>query len=167
MADANGETGGWDAAKPFPGMPPDTTDRYQVIDTDEGRYWEVTESARDAMLAYLAGAGTLRRCPETRRHYVEVTVIDSTGEHTFSPPRTADDQALIDETVNSYLEEVGLPVQPAGYRWFQRLPDRLTVKEIDEAVHVAIVRSGLPLNHRPAEAVAVVRAALAELYGEP
>ncbi|PPA57915.1 hypothetical protein BAW75_22475 [Micromonospora chalcea] len=114
------------------------------------------------MLGYLADPATLARCVETRHHQVEVTVIDSTGERTFFVPRTADDQQIIDEGANSYLRDVGLPQRPTGYRWFQRLPGDLTVKDIDEAVYEAIRE--LPRDHHPAEAVPAIRAAMERLY---
>ncbi|MEH0975113.1 DUF5956 family protein [Micromonospora sp. CPCC 205546] len=162
MADTSAAPNAWDTAQPFPGPPPETSDRYRAIDTPNGRYWELSESGWDAMLGYLAAPATLARCRETRQHHVEVTVSDSTGEHTFHPPRTANDQAIIDEAANSYLRDVGLPERPTGHRWFQRLPNGLTVRDIDEAVYAAIMH--LHPGHHPAEAVPAIRTALARLY---
>ncbi|MEW2382689.1 DUF5956 family protein [Micromonospora sp. NPDC047707] len=164
MGDTSAAPNAWDAAQPFPGSPPDISDRRDTIDTPDGRYWELSESGWDAMLGYLADPATLSLCPETRQHQVEVQVSDSTGDHTFFVPRTADDQAIIDDAANSYLRDVGLPERPTGYRWFQRLPDDLTVKDIDETVYAAIKH--LPSDHHPAEAVPAIRAALEELYRE-
>ncbi|MGC4771548.1 DUF5956 family protein [Micromonospora sp. DT44] len=120
--------------------------------------WELSESGWDAMLGYLADPATLARCVETRHHQVEVTVIDRTAKRTLFVPRTADDQATIDEAANSYLRDVGLPQRPTGYRWFQRLPGDITVTDIDEAVYAAV--KDLPRDHHPAEAVPAIRAAL-------
>ncbi|GAA2217054.1 DUF5956 family protein [Micromonospora olivasterospora] len=164
MGDTSAAPNAWDTAQPFPGSPPDISDRRHTIDTPDGRFCELSDSGWDAMLGYLADAATLVRYPETRQHQVEVKLSDSTGERTFFVPRTADDQAIIDEAANSYLRDVGLPERPTGYRWFQRLPGDLTVKDIDEAVYAAIKH--LPLDHHPAEAVPAIRAALAELFRE-
>lgn len=114
------------------------------------------------MLGYLAAPAALTRCAETRNHQVEVTVRDSIAESTFYVPRTADDQEIIDESVNSFLRDLGLPQRPSGYRWFQRLPNDVTVTDIDEAVYAAI--KDLPRDHHPAEAVPAIRAALKKLY---
>ncbi|MET8063867.1 DUF5956 family protein [Micromonospora sp. NPDC005313] len=165
MGDTSAAPNAWDTAAPFPGSPPDISDRRHTIDTPAGRYWELSESGWDAMLGYLASPATLARYGETRQHQVEVTVSDGSGERTLFVPRTADDQAIIDEAANSYLRDVGLPERPTGYRWFQRLPNDLTVKDIDEAVYEAIKH--LPLDHHPAEAVPTIRAALEELHREP
>ncbi|MFI2646112.1 DUF5956 family protein [Micromonospora fulviviridis] len=164
MGDASAVPNAWDTAQPFPGSPPDSSDRRDVIDTPQGRYWELSESGWDAMLGYLADPATLARYAESREHQVEVTVSDSTGEHTFHTPRTPEDQAIIDEAANSYLRDGGLPERPTGYRWFQRLPYDLAVKDIDEVVYAAIKE--LPPDHHPAEAVPAIRAALMELYQE-
>ena len=115
------------------------------------------------MLGYLADPATLARCAETRDNQVEVTVCDSIAESTIFVPRTADDQENTDESVNSYLRDLGLPQRLSGYRWFQRPPGDLTVKDIDEAVYTAI--RDLPRDHHPAEAVPAIRAALAQSYG--
>ncbi|WP_341720518.1 DUF5956 family protein [Micromonospora sp. FIMYZ51] len=162
MSDTSAAPNAWDTARPFPGPPPGFSDRRDAIDTADGRFWELSESGWDAMLGYLADPATLARCVETRHHQVEVTVIDSTGERTFFVPRTADDQQIIDEGANSYLRDVGLPQRPTGYRWFQRLPGDLTVKDIDEAVYEA--SRELPRDHHPAEAVPAIRAAMERLY---
>ncbi|MEV4481800.1 DUF5956 family protein [Micromonospora coxensis] len=164
MGDSSAVPNAWETAQPFPGSPPDSFDRRSVIDTPHGRYWELSESGWDAMLGYLADPATLARYAERQEHQVEVTVSDSTGEHTFRTPRTSEDQAIIDEAANSYLRDVGLPERPTGYRWFQRLPDDLDVKDIDETVYAAI--KDLSRDHHPAEAVPAIRAALAELYRE-
>ncbi|MFI7159542.1 DUF5956 family protein [Micromonospora chalcea] len=162
MGDTSAAPNAWNTAAPFPGSPPDITERRHAIHTPDGRYWELSVSGWDAMLGYLADPSTLARLPETRQHQVEVKIIDRAGERTSFEPRTADDQEIIDEAANSFLRDVGLPERPAGYRWFQRLPDDLTVRDIDEAVYEAIKH--LPLDHHPAEAVPAIRAALAELY---
>ncbi|MFG1950818.1 DUF5956 family protein [Micromonospora sp. NPDC048830] len=164
MDDTSAVPNAWNTAQPLPGSPPDSSDRRDVIDTPHGRYWELSESGWDAMLGYLADPSTLARYAESRQHQVEVTVSDSTGERTFRTPRTSEDQAIIDEAANSYLHDLGLPERPTGYRWFQRLPDGLTVKDIDEAVYAAI--KNLPPDHHPAEAVPAIHAALVKLYRE-
>lgn len=164
MAVTSDQPNPWATTRAFPGSPPDSSDRYRPIDTPAGRYWELSESGWDAMLGYLAGPNTLARHVETRQHQVEETVTTAAGVRTTYKPRTASDQAIIDEAANSYLRDVGLPTRPPGYRWFQRLPDDLTVENIDDVVHTALMASGLPLDHHPAEAVPVIRAALANLY---
>ncbi|WP_229397726.1 DUF5956 family protein [Micromonospora okii] len=161
MGDTSAARNAWETAQPFPGSPPDNSERH-AIDTPDGRYWELNGSGWDAMLGYLADPATLVRFAETRQHQIKVTIIDRAGERTFFEPRTADDQAIIDEAANSYLHDVGLPQQPTGYRWFQRLPDGLTVRDIEKAVYAAIEH--LPPDHHPAEAVPAIRAALARLY---
>ncbi|PWK91191.1 hypothetical protein C8D88_1011224 [Lentzea atacamensis] len=72
-------------------------------------------------------------------------------------PRTEEDQDVIEESVNDYLAEAGIPPRPRGFAWYLKVPPtRSGLKELERAI-IAKDTTGLPVDVRR-----VARTALAD-----
>ncbi|QFZ20411.1 DUF5956 family protein [Saccharothrix syringae] len=85
-------------------------------------YDRVPDTGFTMLLAWLAGLEHLVRLPDRESHTVTVTEIRGTARITHSGPRTSTDQDTIDEGIEDYLADAGVPAPPRGHRWYQRLP---------------------------------------------
>lgn len=86
---------------------------------------ELDETGWGAMAAWFAGPANVRRAPVgDRTQMVRVTCTKADGTVTsWKEPITADDVRGIEDAIDAYLKDAGLPPRPRGYRWFLRLPD--------------------------------------------
>lgn len=79
-------------------------------------------------LVFLWAAGPERgsRVPAEQPRFATVATVTEDGQHSsHREPLTEDDLADIDESVNAYLAEAGLPARPRGYDWFCATPPSL------------------------------------------
>jgi hypothetical protein len=60
----------------------------------------------------------------------------------FEEPFTAADRQIVDDDINAYLRDAGLPPRPSGYAWMIRVPAGQTSPEAFLAdVDTAILRA--------------------------
>lgn len=92
--------------------------------TIEGKdYLELSENGWGAVIAAVAGSEKVRRVPLRLSEYTVRTSWEHEGEHrTEVRERNAEDQESIDEAVEEYLADAGLPARPRGCRWFLAVP---------------------------------------------
>ena len=86
--------------------------------------WELLpENGWFALMAWTAGPENLSRagqCDEGRTVRV-ARVQDGVDSHTVAP-FTVQDRCSVDESVNEFLLEAGVPARPSGFDWFLRVP---------------------------------------------
>ncbi|WP_442859043.1 DUF5956 family protein [Arthrobacter sp. CAN_A212] len=69
---------------------------------------ELEDSTWDALISARAGAGNVLRQVRDGSRF------------------RADDQEVVDRTIDEYLGAAGIPPRPRGYAWFLRLPQGIT-----------------------------------------
>jgi hypothetical protein len=127
-----------------------------VPEAEPAAAWvELAENGWGALMGWAAGAENLRRHPSS---YAGRTVTGHT-EHAgvrrhFVEPFTAADQEGVDDDIDAYLREAGLPPRPRGYRWFIRVPGGHAppdsfLTEVDAAVLQAAGDTVHPRQLRP------------------
>ncbi|GAA1495829.1 DUF5956 family protein [Paeniglutamicibacter kerguelensis] len=87
--------------------------------------WELLpENGWFAMIGWVAGLANLRRFPGSDvGRTVRVTCIEHGSERTYLEPFGAEDRADVDESVNGYLADAGIPPRPSGFDWYLRVPE--------------------------------------------
>jgi hypothetical protein len=157
---------GWHLAGMLPFAPPDTLDDHDVLDTGRGRYWECGLSDWHLLAGWLAGPETLMRFPDHREHWITEHCITETGDVEVSRRlETAEERQERDDWTNEHLRDLGLPERPNGYRWFQRVPDGLTGRDVLAAAGRA--QAELPDGLAMRLTVPFIRAAVQQVYGLP
>jgi hypothetical protein len=88
---------------------------------------EATENGWGAVAAWFAGVENLVRQPRSYEgRTIQVTCVDRDGtERKSSEPFTAADIESIDNDIDSYLTDAGVPLQPHGFTWFIRSPSEI------------------------------------------
>ncbi|SDH86969.1 hypothetical protein SAMN05192558_105436 [Actinokineospora alba] len=148
----------WDRSRELAAPRPDPTPA--TLDDGGHTYHLVPDTGYSMLIAWHAGAENLLRVPDHAHHTVLVTTIDATGTRSECVPRTAADQDVIDEGIETYLADANVPAPPRGYRWYQRLPDgRADRTDFDRAIHTALIE-------RVPDGVAVHPRDLAPLIGQ-
>ncbi|MEU8054182.1 MULTISPECIES: DUF5956 family protein [Micromonospora] len=114
MSDAQTSVGDWDGVPLLP-APPATTG---------GPEWfELPESTWGALIGWVAGTARMARVlDDLESHLTVVSTSGPAGDGWEVRPRTVEEQALVDDSINEYLQACGAPARPSGYRWFLRLP---------------------------------------------
>jgi hypothetical protein len=126
---------------------------------------EIAETGWDAMISWFAGPDNIRReARGPRTEMVKVSCEKSDGAViAWEEPITEDDVRAIEDDIDAYLRDAGLPPRPRGYRWFLRLPDGLDMAGVDDAASRVVMalpgRSGNPRYLAPA-----VEQAITDLY---
>jgi hypothetical protein len=151
--DANGTGRLWDEAPLLP---------------DTVGWVELEENGWGSLKAWAAGPGRVGRMPQddsSRRVKVSCEtggVITSRDE-----PFTPADRAGLEDSINRYLADAGVPPRPVGFTWFLRLPDdwpadRDFAEEFDRFVNTspAIAADGV----MPDLVLPVMREAVRSLY---
>ncbi|MET3922732.1 DUF5956 family protein [Arthrobacter sp. UYEF20] len=85
---------------------------------------ELTENGWGAIAAWFAGPENVTREPMGERtDIVRVACERADGTVTsWEETITEEDIRAIEDDIDSYLTDSGLPPRPRGYRWFLRLP---------------------------------------------
>jgi hypothetical protein len=85
---------------------------------------EATENGWGALAVWCAGVENLVREPRSfEGRTIEVTCVGPDGvERSRSEVFTAADMESIDDDIDSYLAEAGVPLRPRGFAWFIRSP---------------------------------------------
>lgn len=136
------------------------------IDEPTDRWAELDETGWDALIAWAAGPQNLRRVPGSDAgRIVSVTRTRGGVTEQFEEPFTQDDRRLVDDSVDEYLAEAGIPSRPRGYRWFIRVPDPYgSARAFHEIVHKAIIKAYVPTPVHPANWRAVIERVMADVY---
>jgi hypothetical protein len=87
------------------------------------RWAELEETGWDALIAWAAGPQNLRRFPNSDvGRAVSMTCTRDGVTEQFEEAFTVDDRRTVDDAVDAYLADAGIPPRPRGYRWFIRVP---------------------------------------------
>ena len=133
-----------------------------VLHVDQ-RYAELPESGWGALVGWLAGASRLLSCPDSlSAHVTETTTERGPAVTAALTRRSAEEQDLIEEDVNAYLEAAGADPRSPGRRWFVRLPDGVSADELWETLNEAVEQA----PRHPSALPAPLRRALVGLYGD-
>lgn len=127
-----------------------------------------TENGWGALAVWAAGDGNFIRVPVAdRARQGDVVHRRPDGiERTEVFTLTEADLASIDDDIDAYLADAGLPPRPRGYDWFIRRPARIAAgKDTFWGVLWSAATAELPGDAvRPSTLKKPVRAALAHLY---
>jgi hypothetical protein len=78
----------------------------------------------DALIGWAAGPQNLRRFPNPDiGRAVSMTCIRGGVTEQCEEAFTADDRRIVDDSVDDYLADAGIPARPRGYRSFIRVPE--------------------------------------------
>lgn len=133
------------------------------------RWAELEETGWDALIAWAAGPQNLRRVLNSDVGRT-VSVTCTRGEMTeqFEEPFTEDDRRIVDDSVDEYLADAGIPSRPRGYRWFIRVPDAYgSARTFRDDVHKAINEAYVPTAVHPANWRPVIERVVAAVYSHP
>jgi hypothetical protein len=135
------------------------------VEVNGQRFRQLGDNGWFQLVAWFAGPRNVVRAHDDRAaHTVRVTTHDRAGgATTTTAPRTEADQDIIEETVNEYLAEAGVPARPRGFSWHLRVPAGRQVAELWRAIHAEERQAAKPLE--PADTASAARAALAVFYG--
>jgi hypothetical protein len=139
--------------------------RERVVLLGGVRYLELPDNGWHLLFAWLAGPLHVCRRIDISGHPVTTILRDRRGTPPLksSEPRTEEDWTTIDQMVNSYLHDAGVPPRPRGFVWYLELPPAHTPREIWNAVN-------LPAQHgdsvNPNQVRTAMANAAAALYSE-
>jgi hypothetical protein len=119
---------------------------------------ELPDNGWGQLVGWVAGVERLRRVVDRREHIT--TLFYPMRGVTERRPRSASEQAEIEEDVNSYLAEAGVPPRPPGYVWYVRKP--AAVASADE--FWARLNGAQAVAVRPGGLISVLPAIVDQLY---
>ena len=139
----------------------------EVATLDDPAGWaELGESGWDALLAWAAGSENARRRPSTDVGRTVWVSSERAGvvSGPWREPFTPHDRDLIEDGVNGYLEDAGVPPRPRGYSWFLRVAP----SGADPAAFLASISGSVlaapPETAMPDQWLARMEQVLAEVY---
>lgn len=105
----------------------DTEPQTATVTVDGEVYRQIPDTGFTMLVGWYAGPARLVRLLDLAHHTVTVTTIRYDGLTSERvEPRSLADQDAIDEGIEDYLADAGVPAPPRGYRWYQRLPHGYT-----------------------------------------
>ena len=119
---------------------------------------ELDDSGWGQLVGWAVGVSRMRRVVDRRRH-MTTTSYPATGE-IRQRPRSSLEQAEIEEDVNAYLAEAGVPPRPAGYVWYVLKPPTVASK----AEFWARINQAQSVSVRPERLISVLPAIVDDLY---
>lgn len=118
-----------------PGAGPPTA----TVTVDGKVYHQVPDTGFTMLIAWYAGPAHLVRLLDLAHHTVTVTTIQHEVTTERVEPRGLADQDIIDEDIEDYLADAGVPAPPRGYRWYQRLPHgRATLDDVHAEINTRL-----------------------------
>jgi hypothetical protein len=133
------------------------------------RWAELDETGWDALIGWAAGPRNLCRFPNSDvGRTVLVTCTRGGMTEQFEGPFTEDDRQAVDDSVNEYLADAGLPARPPGYRWFIRVPEAYdSAHAFHHDIHKAINQAPAPTPAHPANWRPLIERVVAGVYSPP
>ena len=119
---------------------------------------ELDDSGWGQLVGWAVGVSRLRRALDRREHMT--TIVYPASGRTVRRPRSAAEQAEIEDDVNSYLAEAGVPPRPAGYVWYVLKPPTVASK----AEFWARINQAQSVSVRPERLISVLPAIVDDLY---
>ncbi|MET3934380.1 DUF5956 family protein [Arthrobacter sp. OAP107] len=116
---------------------------------------ELTENGWGALMGWATGAENLRRHATSDAGRTVTGYIERAGEREpFVESLSAADREMIDDDIDTYLRDAGLPPRPRGYVWMIRVPDgypspQAFLADIDAAINRAADGAVDPKQLRP------------------
>ena len=134
---------------------------FELIAAEDGQYVELPENGFGGLVAWAAGVHHVRRTADHLNHQTRVTTIagDETTNHVR--PRSQQEQDGVDQDIDSYLRDAGIPPRPRGFRWFVELPGSIRPDDFWEDINTNLARDAAT---RPADVLANVRTTLGQIY---
>ncbi|WP_189636312.1 DUF5956 family protein [Arthrobacter sp. NamB2] len=159
-----------DAGTKSRGHSMDTTDWDDVAEGSPGtEWWETTENGLGVVTAWAAGTANVRKTPTADlTRSVSVSGPGPGGiVRTWTEPFTEADRETVNEAIEYYLGDAGIPLPPRGWTWLIRRPpavgnDRHLWAHLNR--QIALHASSAP---HPAEIAQILRSSMATLYAEP
>lgn len=132
-----------------------------------GAGWVVaTENGLGTLAAWAAGTVNVRKMPvDDLGRTVKMACCGPDGRvRAWTEPFTAADRALVEEEIESYLLDAGVPLPPRGWVWLIRRPatcldDRQFWAHLNQQIH----QHASPAPH-PSEIAPLFLRALEQLY---
>jgi hypothetical protein len=128
---------------------------------------ELDENGWGAVAAWFAGPDNVCREPMgPRTTPVRVTEEKADGTvRTWEEPMSAQDVLGIEDDIDAYLQDAGIPPRPRGYRWFLHLPEG--VGSLDEFwARLNRAAAALPPTAKhPRDIVPALEEVIGALYG--
>ncbi|MDJ0311962.1 DUF5956 family protein [Arthrobacter sp. H35-D1] len=96
-----------------------------VKPTNSEQGWEpLPENGWFALMAWVAGPANVGRAAQSDEgRAVRVVHVHDGVEPRTVEPFAEGDRRSVDESVNEFLLEAGVPARPAGFDWFMRIPE--------------------------------------------
>lgn len=139
----------------------------EVADGGPEQGWtELPETGWGMLAAWAAGTENIRRYPvdDTGRQ-VRVTTETGTSTETRFDPFTTSDRQAVDEDIESYLADAGVPAPPRGYTWLIRLPETVgTENQFWQEINKGLAAAAPGAVH-PRDISPVVERIVDALYG--
>lgn len=126
---------------------------------------ELTENGWGALIGWAAGKENLgrRRSSDAGRTVTGFTERRGVKQF-FEEPFTAADRQMVDDDIDEYLAEAGIPPRPRGYVWMIRVPEAYaSPRDFMAAVDLEILKAAGSLVY-PAELRPVFEAVLRTFY---
>lgn len=132
--------------------------------TDE--WAELDETGWDALIAWSAGPHNLGRLLNSDAdRTVSVTCARGGVIEQFEEAFTEDDRRTVDDSIDEYLADAGIPPRPRGYRWFIRVPSAYSSAEaFHDDMHKAINTAKAPESAHPANWRPIIETVVRQFY---
>ena len=131
-----------------------------------GEWAEVPETGWGMLAAWAAGTENVCKLPadDTGRE-VRVTIETGGVTETRMEPFTLHDRRTIDESVEDYLRDAGVPAPPRGFVWLMRLPPGISSEEaLSHEINRGITAAA-PGAVSPADIASIMVRIVDVLYG--
>lgn len=139
----------------------------EVPDGAHSSEWaEVPETGWGMLAAWAAGTENICKLPadDTGRE-VRVTIETGGVTETRMEPFTVNDRRTIDESVEDYLRDAGVPPPPRGYVWLMRIPPGVPSEEALSREINRGITAAAPGAVNPADIASIMVRIIDVLYG--
>lgn len=125
-----------------------------------------TENGWGALVVWAAGLGNFVRVPKAAgdRHGIMIHQSPDGSERHEPFLLTGADLVSIDDDIDSYLADAGLPPRPRGYDWFIRRPANANQDSFWGAAWAAATAALRPDDVRPSTLKGPAQEALTHMY---
>jgi Family of unknown function (DUF5956) len=136
-----------------------------VVESNSDRWAELEENGWGALIGWAAGTANLRRRPSSDEgRSVTVTVERGGAAIASVEPFTTDDRIIVDDSIDEYLQEAGVPARPRGWVWLIRVPENYPSGQAFLDRINTELNSSQPAPVRPSGWLAVMQEVVGRLY---